>query len=164
LDNGNLCQITDYAAKIMQAISSDKTCVSLLLNKAANNITEDDEDKVLEERVFDYQYVDETTTTTSAYIWVETEVRKVQNKHIKDMDVFVTVACHKDFMKLNPSIYRGYAGNRKDNLIIAIDKLLNGSGDFGIGELSLRSCESIGGVNGYTAKQLRYEVPDFNRR
>lgn len=157
-----LDQIVDYPSLVIQKISSDKHCVGLLLNKAFDSVDENDCDEVLERHIFDYQYVDETTQTSTAYIWVEMEVNDVSNTQIKNNRLYVTVSCHKEYMELDHKIFKGLSGNRRDNLTRYIDKLLNNAGGFGIGNLSLLSVRTLSPVNGFVGRELTYEMPDFN--
>lgn len=158
-----LDQLVEYPAKIMQKIAESKECVGLLLNKQFNTITEEDSDEALEKSIFDYQYVDGTTQEATAYIWVELEVTKVQNEQIKDIKIYVSVACHKNYMKLDYAKFAGILGNRRDNLIRYIDKELNGAEDLGIGKLSLTSVRTLSPINGFTGRELEYSIPDFNK-
>ena len=157
-----LDQLVDYSARIIQKIAQSKECVGLIVNKAFENVDEDDFDKVLDNNIFDYQYVDSTTQTTEAYVWVEMEVNRVQNEHIKDVRVYVTVACHKNYMKLDHAIFAKVLGNRRDNLVRYIDKELNGFEELGIGKLSLTSVRTLTPMNGFTGRVLSYSMPDFN--
>lgn len=158
----HLDQLVDYPAKILQKISADKTCVGLLLNKKLEAVTEDDFDIALDEHLFDYEYVDDTVKETSAYIWVEADVPNVDNFSVKNMRIFVTIACHKKFMKLNAKEFLGIAGNRRDNLVRYVDKLLNGGEFLGIGKLSLESVHTVTTAAGFTAREISYVIPDFN--
>lgn len=157
-----LDQIVDYPSLVIQKISSDKYCVGLLLNKAFDSVDENDCDEALERHIFDYQYVDETTQTSTAYIWVEMEVNDVSNTQIKNNRLYVTVSCHKEYMELDHKIFKGLSGSRRDNLTRYIDKLLNRAGGFGIGNLSLLSVRTLSPVNGFVGRELTYEMPDFN--
>lgn len=157
-----LDQIVDYPSLVIQKISSDKQCVGLLLNKAFDSVDENDCDEALERHIFDYQYVDETTQTSTAYIWVEMEVNDVSNTQIKNNRLYVTVSCHKEYMELDHKIFKGLSGSRRDNLTRYIDKLLNNAGGFGIGNLSLLSVRTLSPVNGFVGRELTYEMPDFN--
>lgn len=157
-----LDQIVDYPSLVIQKISSDKYCVGLLLNKAFDSVDENDCDEALERHIFDYQYVDETTQTSTAYIWVEMEVNDVSNTQIKNNRLYVTVSCHKEYMELDHKIFKGLSGSRRDNLTRYIDKLLNNAGGFGIGNLSLLSVRTLSPVNGFVGRELTYEMPDFN--
>lgn len=157
-----LDQLVEYPAKIIKTISEDKYCVGLLLNKPFEETTENDYDKALENYIFDYQYVDDTTQESAAYIWVDADVSHVDNMRIKGMRVYVTVACHKSFMKLDSGKFKGVIGNRKDNLVRYVDRLLNGKNLFGIGVLKLESVRVISPINGFTLREITYSIPDFN--
>ena len=90
------------------------------------------------------------------------DIPNVNNKHIKDAEIYVTVACHKQYMKLDHSIYKGMMGNRRDNITRYIDKLINNSPIFGIGNLTLKSVRTLSPYNQFIFKELTYTVPEFN--
>lgn len=157
-----LDQLVEYPAQIIQKICNDKQCVALLVNKPISQVGESDFDQVLDNCIFDYQYVDNTVQTSSAYIWVEIEIDSVENKQIKGLHLYVTVSCHKSFMRLNGNVYPGIMGNRRDNLVRFIDRLLNDKLFMGIGTLKLKTVRTLASVNGFTAREIIYTVPDFN--
>lgn len=157
-----LDQIVEYPSKVMLRIAEDKTCTGLLINKAFNEVTEVDADKAMTDFIKDYQYVDETTQTVAAYIWVEVEIDRVDNRAIKGITLYVTVACHKNYMDLNRQIFKGIMGNRRDNLVRYIDKILNNSEFLGIGALKLNSVKTVTPINGFTIREIIYDIPDFN--
>lgn len=158
-------ELVTYPAKVIQLISSDPVCVGLIIDKSPKLVTDIDFDTALDNNLFNYQYVDKTTDVAAAYIWVEAEIPSVTNTTIKNMTIYVTVACHKSYMKLDTSVFRGYLGNRRDNLVRYIDKLLQQSDIFGIGALKLVSVYSQETSNGsFTGRLLTYTVPDFNMR
>lgn len=157
-----LDQLVEYPAKIIKKISEDRYCVGLLVNKKMDELTEDDYDKALESNIFDYQYVDETTQEAAAYVWVDAEVERVENMRIKDMRIYVTVACHKAFMKLDGNKFKGMTGNRKDNIVRFLDRLLNNNSQFGIGTLKLESVKAVSPINEFTIREITYKVSDFN--
>lgn len=159
----HLDQLVGYPAKVLRRISEDKYCLGLLLNKKFDEVTEEDSDNALDELLFDYQYVDDTTQESAAYIWVEIDVDHVDNNQIKGVRLYVTIACHKSYMKLKGSTFRGVMGNRRDNLVRYVDKLLNNTmGIGGIGTLSLQSVRTLSPINGFTIREITYRVPDFN--
>lgn len=158
----NLDQIVDYPAKIIKLIAQDSMCCALFRNKSQSNITEDDMDAVLDENLYDYQYVDNSIQEATSCAWIEMEVNSVENQQIKDVDIYVTVACHKELMELKTSIFKGVHGNRRDNIVRYIDNLLNGKMVVGIGELRLESMRTLAPINGFTLRELKYSIPDFN--
>lgn len=157
-----LDQIVEYPSKVIQKISEDKNIVGLLLNKSFNEVTEYDYDRALDDCIYSYQYVDNTVLEVSAYIWVEMDVASVSNEHVKNAELYVTIACHKQFMELDIAKYSGVMGNRRDNLARYVDKLLNGSDVFGIGKLKLKSVRTLSPYNQFVFRELTYEIPDFN--
>ena len=157
-----LDQVVEYPSKVMLRIAEDKCCTGLILNKPFSEVGEDDIDTVLDDYIKDYQYVDETTQETAAFVWVEMEVNQVDNKTIKGGRLYVTVSCHKNYMALAPKVFKGVIGNRRDNIVRYIDKILNNSQFMGIGRLKLRSVKTIAPISGFTGRELTYEVPDFN--
>lgn len=159
-----LDQIVDYPSKIIAKLAQDKYCVGFILNKAFANITEEDVQNVLENYIKDYQFLDETNQESAAYIWVEIDVNKIDNRTIKDIMIHVTIACHNKYMALTSNSFDGIVGNRRDNIVRFVDKILNNSSLFGIGKLKFKSVQTVSPINGdgFTARELIYEVPDFN--
>lgn len=161
--NTHLDQIVEYPAKVMNVISQSNECVGLLVNKSFGDVNEDDIDIALDKYITNYEYVDNTVQEACAFIWVEAEVDRVENQQIKDMKLYVTVACHKEFMKLKSSVFKGVIGNRRDNLTRFIDNLLNGAIIMGIGSLKLESVRTRTPINNFTMRELCYSIPDFNK-
>ena len=158
-----LDEVVRYPNEAIRLIGEDKYCAGLLVNKAFDEVTDDDRDTAYD-RMFDYQFVTSTTTEALAYIFCEVDIPRVENKTIKDVALYVTIACHKDFMQLDRRVFRGIIGNRRDNLVRFIDKLLNFSDLFGIGALSLKSVKTGTLSDKFTIRELEYRVPDFNMR
>lgn len=98
----------------------------------------------------------------AAYIWVEMEVNRVDNKTMKGIRLYVSVACHKNYMTLNRQMFKGIKGNRRDNLVRFVDKVLNNSEFLGLGALKLHSVRTVTPINSFTIREITYEIPDFN--
>lgn len=157
-----LDQIVDYPSKIILRLAEDKFCSGLILNKKFGDITECDVDTILDKHIKDYQYIDETNQETAAFVWVEIDINKVENFTVKDILIYVTVVCHKNYMALSPKRFNGIVGNRRDNIVRYIDRILNNANFVGIGRLQLKSVRTVAPINGFTARELVYRVPDFN--
>ena len=121
-------------------------------------------DEIFDKYLFDYIYVDGTTTEAAAYICVEAETSKAPTVTMQNMKLYVTIFCHKQFMKVDTTKFKGMIGNRRDNLIRYVDKLLNGSDIFGIGKLSLEHAHTIPAPTGFSARELTYTVPEIRKR
>jgi hypothetical protein len=163
----NLDEIVDYPDKIALALSQDKTVVGLLTDNPNIDFANDEID-VLGTQIFNYNFIPDTQTDSLSYITIDTVVSNAKNDTTKMLNIIVTVISNKTNMKLEPTIFQGVAGNRRDNLIRYADLVIRRMDNLGIGKLQLSprtpiAPVSIGSTN-YTAKQLVYEVPNFDRR
>ena len=83
---------------------------------------------------------------------------------MQNIRVYVTIMCHKSFMQIEPSKFKGMVGNRRDNLSRLVDNLLNGSDAFGLGQLKLESAIVVPAPTGFSARELTYSISDFKKR
>ena len=159
-----LDEIVNYPQKAVNLIGNCKKCVGLLVNKRFEEVGESEIKIAFDRHLFTYQFVDSTTQVATGYVWAEVDIPSIQNQRIKDLRLYITVACHKQFMRLDPKVHPDIAGNRRDNLVCCIDKLLNFNDVFGIGQLALRSVKTVHAPHGFVIKEIEYEIPNFNYR
>lgn len=164
MDNTFLDELVEYPVQALYRIGSDPGVAKLLLDKEEVDLDGNDGDKVFDEFLFDYGYVDGTTTEACAYICVEAEMSNSMTPSFKNMKLYVTVVCHKKFMKLDPGKFKGMLGNRRDNLARLADGILNGSDLFGVGKLKLLSARTAPAPAGFAARELVYTIPDFVKK
>lgn len=157
-------ELVEYPSKALHCIGTDATIVRLLTDNPNIDMESEEADDVFNTSLFDYVYVDGTTTEATAYICVEAETSKSPTLAMQNMKLYVTVICHKQFMKIDSEKFKGMIGNRRDNLVRYIDKLLNGSDIFGIGALVLENAHTVAAPTGFTARELTYAVPDFRSK
>ncbi len=162
--NTFLDELVEYPVKALHSIGTDPTVVQLLTDNPNIDMESSEADKVFDEFLFDYIYVDGTTTEAAAYICVEAEVAKLPTPTMQNMKLYVTVFCHKQFMKVDATKFKGMMGNRRDNLVRYVDKLLNGSDIFGIGALTLENAHTVAAPTGFSARELTYTVPDIRQK
>lgn len=160
----NLDELTEYPAIAVHRIGDDQRIVSLLTDNPNVEIGSDEAESVYDKYIYDYMYVDRTTTEAHAYICIESEIIKVPTPTMKRITLYVTVLCHKDFMILDSDRFPGLIGNRRDNICRCIDSLIGDSDLFGVGGLSLVSVRTISAPENFTARELTYKVPDFKYR
>jgi len=159
-----LDEIVSYPARAIKLISEDTHCVGLIRNVAVSDVEDEHKDDCFDKNLFTYQYVDGTITETAAFVWAEADVPSVQNMRIKGMRLYISIACHKQFMNLSSQTFPSVMGNRRDNIVRYVDRLLNFQDVFGIGKLSLRSVKTLSAPQDFTIKELEYEIPEFNYR
>lgn len=159
-----LDELVEYPARVIQKLGTTPDIVSLLTDNTLIDMDSDEADEVFDKYLFDYGYVDTTSSEARAYICVEAELIRASTPTINDFYLYVTVICHKGFMSLDNTRFVGILGNRRDNLVREIDKVLNGAEAFGIGALTLKSVKTVSSPVGFTARELTYFVSDFRNR
>lgn len=164
MDNTFLDELVEYPVKALHKIGTDQTVAQLLTDNPDIDMESDEADKIFDKYLFDYIYVDGTTTETAAYICVEAEVIKAPTTTMQNMKLYVTIICHKQFMKVDATKFKGMIGNRRDNLVRYVDKLLNSSDAFGIGRLSLEGARTVPAPTGFSARELTYSVPEIRKK
>lgn len=159
-----LDELVEYPVKALHKIGTDPRVVQLLTDNPNIDMDSDEADAVFDRYLFDYGYVDGTTTETAAYICVEAEMSKSPTSTMHDMKLYVTIICHKQYMKVDATKFKGMMGNRRENLVRYVDNLLNGADIFGIGGLTLLSARTVPAPTGFSAREMTYYVPDFRKR
>ena len=155
-------QLVDYNQRICNKILASKEIMALIANDP--NLDLDSPDAAeWEEHVIDHAWVDDTVQKAGAFITVDVDVTDMSSGTIKDMRVYVEVLVSKNYMSLTPSLFKGMKGNRRDNLVRYIDKLLNGSYEFGIGRLDATNIRTVTTANKFSGKLITYMVADFAR-
>ena len=155
-------QLVDYNQLVVNRILASQEVMALIANNPDLNL-DSDAAAEWEEHVFDHAWIDETVQEAGAFITVDVDIPSMSSGTIMEMRVYVEVLVSKTYMKLNPSIFKGCKGNRRDNIVRHIDLLLNGSLDFGIGRLDLKNIRTVTTANKFAGKLLTYEVSDFAR-
>lgn len=161
--------LVEFPAIAIRAIGNDKTVVSLLTDNPDIEMESDEADAVYDKFLYDYGYIDETTTENVCYICVEADNasmtwRERTKNAFMNMQLYVTIVCHKRFMDIDPSKFPKMLGNRRDNIARYVDLLINGSNLFGVGALTLKSARTLAAPIGFCIRELVYEVPAFGAK
>lgn len=159
-----LDRLVEYPVKALHCIGTDPTVAQLLTDNPNINMESEEADDIFDRYLYDYIYVDGTTQEAEAYICVEAETSNSPTPTIQNMKLYVTIFCHKQFMKINPAKFKGMIGNRRDNLVRYVDNLLNGSDIFGIGALTLENAHTVAAPTGFTARELTYTIPNIRHK
>ena len=89
--------------------------------------------------VFDYNFVDDTTTDEKTFVFVETDIDTVRQNIYTDFNLYVCIFTHKSLVRIMddtiPSMNEveemgynvGHYGNRVDILCDIVDNILNGN-------------------------------------
>lgn len=161
----NLVDLGTFKTNVVSKLLHDPCVVEALLGKVSE---EDDVEELLlgEEsgapgHIYDFEYVPEINENTDTYLCVEAVVKTAPTDTAYTIYLYVFAYCHKKIMH---SYSRdGMGGNKADILASDVDKILNGSRDFGIGRLRLLGDDIYKPNNAYYGRCIVYESEAFNR-
>lgn len=156
----NLDELIDYKFNVITAISNSKDVVGLMVDKPDPDVYGPDGDEA-RRHMFDYDYVDNTQLEAGSYIMIDCDMVSAPTGTIKWLEVYVQVMVSKSIMELDHKKFSGMIGNRLDNLIRQIDLLINGSRDYGIGQLQLVGVRTARVPSSFSSKLMTYRTPDF---
>lgn len=122
--------------------------------------TELEREDLVGKRIFPYLYIPSTQTEVTSYINVEISITSTSRNTIYSYpQIVIMIISHQDHMSLNMA---GISGSRNDYLSELIDEMLNGSNEYGIGTIVLKS-NIAGSLNDtYRYRQLTFVGTDIN--
>ena len=143
-----------YKNRLMKGICGD--------GKIARLITDDPDVRTPSHalaytQVFPYEYIPETVDEGKTFICFDVDIDRVENKTFYMPVLYVWCFTHKSKFRLPGG------GVRLDQLSSELDRLLNGSRIYGLGELNLRSVTRFSPILDYQGRVLVYTAKDFNR-
>lgn len=135
----------------------------LLTNEAIVHLIDDDLDfenaaELAYTRVFPYEFVPETIEHGDTYVCFDVDITKSMNKTFLCPVLYIWVFCHKSKQRLPEG------GVRQDKLCAEIAKAINGSREYGLGELDLYSVKRFAPQTDYNGKLMMFNATDFNRQ
>lgn len=150
----NFEEFTTYKNTLMKAICTSNNIVELLkLDTDKNDITGKE---MRYSRIFPYNYVPLTTEHATTYICFTVTAPNIKDGVISELRLTIYVFTHQDIMRTEN-------GMRTDLLISEIDKLLNGSTEYGLGRVAPKMCDVMQvPCRGYSGLFSVYSVKDFN--
>lgn len=175
----NLLYRSDNFIKLINPIPSE--CPDLDIIDVLNGGTWVINGKKWEEpgHVFDYNFVNETTTEKKTFVFIETDIETIRDNIFTDFNLYVCIFTSKDLVRLNKSSSptakevknMGYFattshGNRIDALCDCVDRILNGSSKInGIGDVKPASRNHMTTYlpnSNYYGKCLKYNITNYN--
>ena len=128
--------------------------------------------------IFDYNFVDETTTDEKTFVFVETDIDTVRQNLFTDFNLYICIFSAKSLVRITddtvPSLMdieemgyeSSYYGNRVDILCDVVDGILNGNKKIkGIGDVepASRGYVTMYCPNSkYYGKCLKYKISNLN--
>ena len=143
----------DYKNKFVEDIITDETIVDLI---DPNHMYSNPVDMIYD-NVNPYEFYPETIEKGKVYVCCDVDVTAVGGKPFYELALYVWVFAHRSILRLPEG------GVRTDKLCSEINKKLNGSVFYGLGELDLDRVKRFSPIADYTGKVMTFVTTDFNR-
>lgn len=109
-------------------------------------------------QVFPLEYVPETVQEGKTFICFDVDIQKSVNKTYLLPVLYIWIFTHRSKLRLPEG------GIRVDKLCSEICKAINGSREYGLGELDLYSVKRFAPMTDYQGKCMTFYAKDFNRQ
>lgn len=144
----------DYKNQLMNDLLTNPKIVKLLDDRGAFS---GDPSELVYKQVFPFEYIPETVEHGQTFICCDVDVQKSLNKTFLLPVLYIWVFSHKSKLRLDEG------GVRTDKLCSEIAKTINGSREYGLGELDLYSAKRFAPITDYQGKVLVFQAQEFNR-
>lgn len=149
-----LDEFFDYKNELMKTLCCNDKVVRLVTDSEKAPVPNYD---LAYQQIYPYEFVPETVDDGKTFICFDVDIAEVEDKTFYLPVVYVWIFTHKSKMRLTEG------GVRTDQLAVEINKELNGSRYFGLGELDLYSVGRFSPITDYQGRVLTYSSKDFNR-
>lgn len=144
----------DYKNQLMGDLLTNESIVHLLCDEGK---TTDDPQELVYTQVHPYEYIPDTTEHGHTFICCDVDIQRAMNKTFLLPVLYIWVFTHRSKIRLPEG------GVRVDRLVSEIAKAINGSRNYGLGELDLYSVKRFAPITDYQGKIMTFQAKDFNR-
>lgn len=153
-----LSELEEYKRRILNLVINDEDCVELITGQKGLTLPAAE---LVNNNIYLYDYVDETVKDQKCFVCIEIDEGDSTAPQSRYFDIHIYVAVHKSLMNYIDDNGRG--GVRRDAICAAIDRLINGSVDFGFDRVEAAYGGRIILSNDFHAKDLHYRVLGKNQ-
>lgn len=143
----------DYKNQLMQDLLTNDAIISLVEKGTPTERA----NELAYTRVFPYEYIPTAVDQAGTYICFEVDIQKIINKTFLSPTLYVWVFTHKSRMRMDGG------GILVDKLVSEVERTINGSRKYGLGELDLNSVKRFAPSADYYGKVMTFCATDFNR-
>ena len=144
----------DYKNQLMEDLLTNPEIVKLLDD---NCMITDKPESLVYKQVFPFEYIPDTIEHGQTFICCDVDIQRSLNKTFLLPVLYVWVFSHKSKLRLQEG------GVRTDKLCSEIAKEINGSRNYGLGELDLYSVKRFAPITDYQGKVMMFQAQEFNR-
>lgn len=138
-----LDEFFDYKNELMKVLCCNDRVVHLVTDSEKAPVPNYD---LAYRQIYPYEFVPETVDDGKTFICFDVDIAEVEDKTFYLPVVYVWIFTHKSKMRLSEG------GIRTDQLALEINKELNGSRYFGLGELDLYSVGRFSPITDYQGR------------
>lgn len=149
-----LDEFFDYKNQLINDMLTNEVIVKLI---ADGNDRPMEASELMYSQVFPYEFVPDVTEHGQTFVCCEVDIKEVIDKTFLVAAVYIWVFTHKSLIRLPEG------GVRTDKLASEITKVINGSRDYGLGELELQSVRRFSPIGNYQGRILTFYARDYNR-
>lgn len=148
-----LDELFDYKNKLMEDLLTNQDIVSLI----NEDIDFKNSKQLVYTQVFPYEYIPDTVEEGKTFICCDVDIQKTINQTFLLPTLYIWVFTHKSKLRLPEG------GVRTDKLCSKIAGAINGSREYGLGELELYSVKRFAPMTDFQGKLITFYTKDFNR-
>lgn len=148
-----LQEFYDYKNQLMEDLLTDEAIVRLI----DEDITVQTAAGLAYTQVFPCEFVPDTVQDGKTYICFDVDIQGAADKTFLSPTLYVWVFTHRSKLRLPEG------GVRTDRLCSEICRAINGSRQYGLGELNLYSVKRFAPMTDFQGKVLTFYARDFNR-
>ena len=150
----HLEEFFDYKNEAVKTFCHNENIVRLITDSKEAPVPNYD---LAYKQIFPYEYVPDTVDDGKVFLCLDVDIVEVPNKTFYVPVMYLWAFAHKSKIRLDEG------GIRTDQLCVEIDKELNGSRFFGLGELNLFHVGRFSPNTGYQGRVMAYSAKVFNR-
>lgn len=150
-----LSDLYDYKNKLMEDLLTNEKIVELLNEELPFSEAR----SLAYKQVFPAEYIPETVHDGSTFICFDVDVQSADSKTFLTPILYVWVFAHRSRLRLPNG-----GGVRTDALCSEICKAINGSREYGLGELNLYAVKRFAPMTDYNGKVMTFIMKEFNRQ
>lgn len=151
----DLVEFYDYKNLLMKDLCCNPEVVKLVTGNPNPKVPNH---QLAYTQIFPYENVLETESEAKTFICFDVDIIQVPSKTYYVPVLYIWALAHKSNFRLPEG------GLLLDKLTVEINKMLNGSRYFGMGELKLTSVHRFIPILDYEGRALTYTAKDWNRR
>ena len=146
-------EIPKYRDTIVEQFIKSEKIVSLLGSDDDGN---EEPSGLVYKYIFPFDHIVDKTTTAGNYICFDIVAPRVVSRAFVDFRIYIWIISHDRWMQ-TPQ------GLSTDLLSIEIERIMNGSKNFGLGTVELTNWDRFVPADGFHGRMLVYRTVDFNR-